>query len=309
VEAVYFDGEKAVYRKDYPKPTTQEGESLIRILVSAVCSTDREILKGYFAGFKGVMGHEFVGIVEESRQKQLLGKRVVGEINLNCGECVYCQSQRERHCENRSTLGIYEKDGCFAQYITLPNHLLHLVPHELENEVAVFTEPLAAAVEIPSKVHIDPEQNIAIIGDGRLSFLITQVLSLSGAELTVVGKHSHKLNKFKPYANISKEPRGKYEYVVEATGNREGLLIAKELVRSAGTIITKSTYNGKIELDMSRFVVDEITLVGSRCGDFSAALNLLQRKLIDLPQIKLYNLKDYKDAFETDAFKAGFVFE
>lgn len=308
MKALYFDGERAIYREDMPLPVPGVGESLIRILMSAVCSTDKEILKGYKPDFTGIMGHEFVGVVEESPDPGLVGKTVVGELNAGCGTCLYCRTGREKHCVSRRVIGMEKHDGCFAEYMALATHLIHQVPDGLPAEQAIFTEPLAAALEIPSMIHIDPAKNIAVIGDGRLAFMITQVLSLTGADVTVIGKHEEKLQQFSPYARTAVKADDTYEYVVEATGSPSGLLLAKDLVRKQGTIILKSTYAGEISIDMSYMVVNEITVAGSRCGPFEPALNLLNKSLVKLPPIELYELKDYEKAFHSRAFKAGFKF-
>lgn len=309
MKGLYFDGSKAVYQENLKKPVPAQGESLIRILLSAICNTDKEILRGYRPDFHGIMGHEFVGIVEESDCKELIGKRVVGELNAGCGHCIYCRTGREKHCENRRVIGMEKKDGCFAEYMTLATHLIHPVPDQLPNEVAIFTEPLAAALEIPSLVPINPEKNIAVIGDGRLSLMITEVLALTGADITVIGHHEEKLALFESYAHTSLKPEGTYELVVDATGTSGGLKQAQEIVRKQGTIVVKSTYAGEISLDMSYFVVNEITIKGSRCGPFQPALNLLSKGWVKLPAIELYDLADYEKAFHSGAFKAGFRME
>ncbi len=306
MKAVYFDGTKAAFRDDLDKPVPEAGESLVRILMSAVCSTDKEILRGYKPGFTGVMGHEFVGIVEESDQEQLIGKRVVGEINAGCGHCVYCRSGREKHCEERKVLGLEQKDGCFAEYMTIATHLLHIVPWDLPTERAIFTEPLAAALEVLSQVHIRPEEHCAIIGDGRLAFLIAQVVAMTGARVTVIGRHEEKLEKFRPYAETTMEPEDTYEIVIEASGKKEGILLAKEIVRHQGTIVLKSTYAGEVSINLSDLTVHEITIKGSRCGPFEPALHLLRKRKIELPEIELHRLEDFEKAFSSNAFKAGF---
>ena len=313
MKGLYFDGEKAVYREDLPKPACREGESLIRILMAAVCSTDREILKGYRPNFRGVMGHEFVGVVEESEDETLVGQRVVGELNAGCGHCLYCRTGREKHCPDRKVIGMEGKDGCFAEYMTLQTHLIHRVPDELPTERAIFTEPLAAAYEITSQVHISPDTKVALLGDGRLSLMIGQVLSLTGTDLTVIGKHPEKLELFSPFAKTASEKEVReagetFEVIVDATGAESGLQMAKDLIRRQGTIILKSTYAGKANVDMSYFVVNEITIKGSRCGPFEPALRMLAQKRIVLPEIELFDLKDYGKAFAYRGFKAGFRF-
>ena len=320
MKALYFDGEKAVYREDMPMPLCEPGESLIKILIANICSTDKEILKGYRPDFKGIMGHEFVGEVVESPDTSLIGKIVVGEINEGCGHCIYCRTGREKHCLSRKTPGM-SKDGCFAEYMSLGTHLLHIVPEGLGPEQAVFTEPLAAAAEITKQVHIDPSLNCAVIGDGRLAYMIAQVLALTGISLTVIGKHSEKLKMFEPFAQtklISDYYDGEnyrdltaeecFEYVAEASGNESGIHLAIHIVRKMGTIILKSTYAGNASLNMSLIPVNEITVVGSRCGPFEPALKLLKEGKVSFPHIDLYNLKDFNDAFSSHAFKAGFSF-
>ncbi len=306
MKALYYDGTRIVYREDYPKPVREKDESLIRILMAAVCSTDREIRKGYKPGFTGVMGHEFVGVVEESDKPELIGKRVVGELNAGCGHCLYCKSGREKHCPDRRVIGMEGKDGCFAEYMTLKTHFIHEVPEELETEVAIFTEPLAAAFEITSQVHIRPDTNVALLGDGRLSLMIAQVLNLTGTDLTVIGRHPEKLEKFAGFAKVTTQADDTYEIIVDATGSPEGLELARRLIRRQGTIIVKSTYAGTANVDMSYFVVNEITIKGSRCGPFEPALKMLAQKRIALPQIELFDLADYESAFSYRGFKAGF---
>lgn len=307
MKGIYFDGAKAVFRDDLKKPVPGPNESLIRILMSAVCNTDKEILKGYKPGFTGIMGHEFVGIVEESDDESLVGKRVVGELNAGCGHCIYCQTGREKHCPDRKVIGLEKKDGCFAEYMTMETHLLHVVPWDLPTELAIFTEPLAAALEIASQVHLKPETNCAIIGDGRLAFLIAQVVAMTGIDLTVIGHHEEKLEQFRPYASVTLEPQESYEVVIEASGSKEGILLAKNIVRHQGMIVLKSTYAGEVSINMSDFVVHEITIKGSRCGPFEPALNLLRKRRITLPEIELYSLESFEKAFSSKAFKSGFA--
>ena len=198
MRGIYFGGAAARFRDDLPVPVPDAGHSLIRILRAGVCSTDREILKGYRPDFRGVMGHEFVGVVEASARGDLIGRTVVGELNEGCGHCILCRTGREKHCLSRQVIGM-SKDGCFAEYMTLADHLLHEVPEGLTAEKAVYTEPLAAAVEITKQVHIDPSLNAAVIGDGRLGYMIAQVLAQTGIRLTVIGRHPDKLARFNRY--------------------------------------------------------------------------------------------------------------
>ena len=326
MKALFFDGNKAEYREDLPVPVREEHQSLIRVLLANVCSTDREILKGYRPDFKGVMGHEFVGEVVESGDESLVGRMVVGELNEGCETCLYCRTGREKHCLDRRVIGM-SKDGCFAEYMTLATHLIHVVPEGLAPEKAVFAEPLAAALEILEQVKIDPTLNAAVIGDGRLGFMCAQVLALTGVDLTVIGHHPDKLRKFEPYAKTAlssdyfvASPYGEgrrfreltadecFEYVVEASGAPGGFDLAMNIVRKMGTIILKSTYAGRKDLDMSLIPVNEIIVVGSRCGPFEPALKLLSEGKVSFPDVELYDLKDWQKAFDSKAFKAGFDF-
>lgn len=308
MKALYFDGTKAVYKEDYKKPQAMPGHSLIKVIYSAVCNTDREVIKGYRPDFRGVLGHEFVGIVEQSDDESLIGRRVVGELNEGCGDCIYCNTGREKHCLSRKVIGMDGLDGTFAEYFVLANHLIHTVPDNLPSEVAVYTEPLAAALEIPNMLHIQPGTNVAVIGDGRLALMIAQVVALTGADLTVIGKSADKLKHFESFANINHKDGDTYEIVIDATGLPSGIETAKNIVRRQGTIVVKSTYAGTTNIDLSYFVVNEITIKGSRCGPFEPALKLLSRGLVKLPEIELWELKDYEKAFASNAFKVGFKF-
>ena len=326
MRGLFYNGKDAVYREDLPMPVREPHQSLIKILTADICSTDREILKGYRPDFRGIMGHEFCGVVVESGDPSLVGKTVVGELNEGCGKCLYCRTGREKHCLSRKVIGM-SRDGCFAEYMTLATHLLHVVPEGMPPEKAVFTEPLAAALEITEQVHIDNSVNTAIIGDGRLAFMIAQVLALTGTELTVVGRHPEKLALFEPFAKTVFEgtfrdgPSGSedgssraltadecFEIVVDASGSRSGFDLALKLVRRMGTIVLKSTYAGTTSLDLSQVPVNEITIVGSRCGPFVPALKLLEENRVSFPPVEFYDLKDYEKAFSSPAFKAGFRF-
>lgn len=309
MRGIYYNGADAVYRTDLPMPIPTERESLVKIHLAAVCNTDKEVRKGYRPDFVGVMGHEFVGEVVESNDSSLVGKRVVGELNATCGECVYCKTGRSTHCNSRKVLGMHGKDGAFAEYMTIDTELLHVIPDSLPNEVAVFTEPLAAALEILTQVQINPAWNAAVLGDGRLALLVAQVLALTGIDLTVIGKHEEKLELFKPFAKTAMQGESEgYEYVAECTGSPSGFETALRLVRKKGTILLKSTYSEKATVDMSMIPVNEITVVGSRCGPFPPAIKLLDEGKITLPAIELYAPGEFEKAFASKAFKAGFRF-
>lgn len=308
MRGIYFDGTGAEFRQDLPVAQPGEKESLVRILMAAVCNTDKEILKGYRPDFKGVMGHEFVGVVEHSSNAALVGKRVVGELNASCGKCIYCRTGRPTHCSSRRVLGMHDKDGCFAEYMAIDTDLLHVVPDELVTEHAVYTEPLAAAYEILDQVELGPEKNIGILGDGRLAYCITQAMYACGHPVTVIGKHPEKLELFAPYAKVTtqREQEG-YEVLIEATGSASGLRQAFDMVRKKGTIVLKSTYAGETSLPMSRIAVNEITIVGSRCGPFEPAIQALAEGRVHFPEISLYELSDFRQAFASPSFKAGFL--
>jgi len=306
MRGIYYNGSTAEYREDLPKPVPGRGQSLLRILLSAVCSTDREILKGYRPDFRGIMGHEFVAVVEESDRPGLIGKRVVGEINENCGKCLYCRTGRPHHCSDRHTPGL-SKDGCFGEYMVLKTDLLHPVPDSLPTEVAVFTEPLAAAFEITEQIDIAPGTPVGILGDGRLALCIANVLHLAGADLTVIGHHPEKLELFQGLAKTAAEaPAESFEIVVDACGSPSGLEDVFRMVRKKGTVVMKSTYAAPVSFNFSQIPVNEITLVGSRCGPFEPALQALAEGKIVLPEIEIHSLEDYKNAFDSTAFKAGF---
>jgi len=301
VKALVFD-EKIVIA-DLPKPARKENESLIKILVAGICNTDLEIIKGYM-GYKGVLGHEFVGIVEDSGDHALINKRVVGEINIGCGKCDFCLQGLSRHCQSRSVIGILAKQGVFAQYIALPDANLCLVPDSIPDEHAVFVEPLAAALEILEQVKIIPATSVAIIGDGKLALLILQVIQLLGVHCVLFGKHEDKLLIAKNLgANIestTKNYKGVFDLVIEASGKKEGLFKALELLKPRGQLVLKSTFHGKVSLNFAGLVVDEITLIGSRCGPFAPAIRLLEKGLIRIDPLiaRVFPFDDAVAAFD-----------
>ena len=273
-------------REDLPAPEPPAGEARVRVLLAGICNTDLELVRGYYP-FTGVPGHEFVGVVEAAPgAEQWQGRRVVGEINASCGRCAACAAGRRTHCERRTVLGIVDRNGAFAEYLTLPFENLHEVPSHIPDDQAVFTEPLAAALEIQEQVEIGPADRVVVIGDGKLGNLVAQTLALTGCALTVIGRHPGKLALLahRGIATASADaiaPR-QADVVVECTGNPDGLELARSAVRPRGTIVLKSTYRGRTSLDISRIVVDEITLVGSRCGPFAPALALLADRRVDV---------------------------
>jgi threonine dehydrogenase-like Zn-dependent dehydrogenase len=269
-------------------------EALVRVLLSGICNTDLEIARGY-AGFRGTLGHEFVGVVEEARGAgELVGRRVVGEINAGCGRCELCASNDPRHCLNRTVLGIVGRDGAHAEYLRLPVVNLLVVPDEIRDERAVFTEPLAAACGIVERVKIEDGARVAVVGDGKLGLLCAQALrALTEAEITLVGKHESKLE-IARRRNVetvrldqldgSTSARA-FDVVVEASGSPAGFDLALSLLRPRGTLVLKSTFHGSTAFDTARVVVDEITIVGSRCGRFAPALELLKSNRVDVESL------------------------
>lgn len=282
MQALWLEQQQLSLR-DIPIPAPPPGEALVRVRLAGVCNTDLELTRGYYP-YAGVLGHEFVGVVESAGP--LHGRRVVGEINAVCGACAQCRQGRRSHCERRTVLGIVDRPGAFAEHLTLPAENLHPVPDAVPDEEAVFTEPLAAAFEILEQVHIRPMDTVVVLGDGKLGLLCAQVLALTGCRLTVVGRHRAKLALLAARgvatALAEETPDVKADVVVEATGHAAGFEQARRLLRPRGALVLKSTYAGNLTVDMSRLVVDEVTLVGSRCGPFPAALAALARRQVDV---------------------------
>ena len=303
MRALYLDKTLAV-RENYPVPTPPPGEALVRVRLVGVCNTDLELVRGYMS-FCGVPGHEFVGVVERCESApEWVGQRVVGEINAACGQCETCRASRPTHCPHRTTLGIAGRDGAFADYLCLPVANLHLVPGSVPDQAAVFTEPLAAACEITQAIHIRPTDRVAVLGDGKLGLLCAQVLQLAGCNLLAIGRHEESLEILARRGiktTLAKAPTpSEFDVVVEATGTPEGFAEARQLVRSRGTIVLKSTYHRAVDANLTRVVVDEVTLVGSRCGPFAPALRLMEQRLVEVTWLiqARYPLSDGLAAFE-----------
>ncbi|MCL4393781.1 MAG: alcohol dehydrogenase catalytic domain-containing protein [Chloroflexi bacterium] len=279
--ALVFDGELRL-ESNYPMPQVPAGETLVRVLRVGICNTDLEITKGYM-GYTGVLGHEFVGIAQDG---PLQGARVVGEINAYDGTCPTCRRGDVSHCPNRTVLGIVKRAGAFAQYLTLPTRNLHQVPDVVGDTQAAFVEPLAAACEITERIHVRPTDRVCVVGDGKLGLLCAQVLHLTGCDLIAVGRHADKLMILKRRGIATTEDPvslpGGFDIVVEATGNAGGLDLARRLLRPRGTLVLKSTFHGAQETAFAPLVVDEVSIVGSRCGPFEPALRLLEKDLIDV---------------------------
>ncbi|MDD3238414.1 MAG: alcohol dehydrogenase catalytic domain-containing protein [Candidatus Gastranaerophilales bacterium] len=310
MKAIVFDGELKLDR-NYKIPEPKEGEALVKVVLAGICNTDYEITKGYM-GYNGILGHEFVGIVEKinDKDKSLLGKRVVGEINLGCNNCEWCAKDLQRHCPNRSTLGIWQKDGCFAEYVTMPLSNLIEVPENVPNEEAVFVEPLAAGLEILEQLHIPPYKKVMVLGDGKLGLTTAIALTSAGLDVTLVGKHQNKLD-------IAKEQNVKtklladltegniYDVVVEATGSLSGFETSIASVKPRGILVLKSTIAASKEFNFAPIVINEITVLGSRCGQFKPALRFLEQKKIDFkPFVSgIYDMDDALEAFEKNKDK------
>ncbi len=273
---------------DTPIPNS-DIEALIRVTTSGICNTDIEIVRGY-AGFEGTIGHEFVGVVEQADDEpDLVGKRVIGEINAGCGTCEKCAAGDPRHCPARTVLGIVGRDGCHAEYLTLPSRNLLVVPDGVSDEQAVFAEPLAAAYGITEQVDVSPDTTVAVIGDGKLGLLCAMSLALRSQNVTIIGKHTSKMSIAENagvqtllLADVDPNIFGSFDVVVEASGSESGFATALDLVRPRGKIVLKSTFHGTPAWAASRVVVDEITIVGSRCGRFAPALDLLASGSIDV---------------------------
>ncbi len=262
-----------------PRPVPAAGEALVRVLKAGICATDLELVKGY-AGFRGVLGHEFVGRVEECAEDPAwVGRRVVGSINLGCGRCRVCAGDGPEHCPDRTVLGIVGRDGAFADYLTLPVANLLAVPDQVADDAAVFTEPLAAALRIRDQIAVPPSARIAVVGPGRLGLLIAQVLTRGGGELVVLGRSAASLELPAELglatAPVEEAATAAWDIVVEATGSSSGLAAALRLARPRGTLVLKSTYAGEARVDLTALVVNELAVVGSRCGPFRPALALL----------------------------------
>jgi len=300
MKATSFDGKQMTYDENYPDP--KPGESLVRVSLAGICGTDLEILDGYMA-YNGVLGHEFVGVVEKSQNPDLVGKRVVGEINAGCSKCDSCKKGMQRHCPNRTVLGILKRDGAFAEFLSLPEENLHVIPDSISDEQAVFVEPLAAAFEIKEQVSLNSDWKVAVVGDGRLAQMICQVLKLSCPDVTCFGRHQSKLANLEKFEiptkiGIDDSDSQIYDLVVEATGSNSGFADTMKLVKPRGTVILKSTIASRENLDLTPTVVNEITLVGSRCGLFKPAIDALATGIVSVDSMidSTFPLEKFSDA-------------
>jgi threonine dehydrogenase-like Zn-dependent dehydrogenase len=283
--AVHLENRRVAVKR-VPRPRRPKGFALIRLLCGGICNTDLELQRGYY-GFTGIPGHEFVGEVVEAGRRELIGRRVVGEINLCCGGCDWCRRSLGRHCPLRTVLGIVKHPGAFREFLTLPERNLHLVPDSVPTEEAVFIEPLAAACEILDQVNIPCSSEVAVLGDGKLGLLVAQALGAYGYRVHEFGRHKEKL-RIAARAGVETEvvrkrlPAAAYNWVVDATGAPEGLRDAVRVAQPRGTVIMKTTLHGLVGIDTAPVIVNEITLVGSRCGRFEPAIELLKSRAINV---------------------------
>ena len=300
VKATIFDGKHITLDKNYPDP--EFNETLVRVSLAGICGTDLEILDGYMQ-YNGILGHEFVGVIEKSSNSDLIGKRVVGEINAGCGKCDSCVNGMERHCPSRTVLGILKRNGAFAEFLSLPEKNLHIIPDSISDEQAVFVEPLAAAFEINEQVSLKPEWNVAVVGDGRLAQLIIQVIKLTCSNITCFGKHEKKLeglvqSGIKIKVGIESTDEQLFDLVIEATGSNSGFSDTMKLVKPRGTVILKSTIASRENLDLTPTIINEITLIGSRCGLFKPAIEALASGKISVNSMidSTFSLEKFEDA-------------
>lgn len=289
MSALVYDGSLQLKTISVPRP--KNGEALIKVNCAGVCNTDMEIIKGYVPGFNGVMGHEFFGRVVECEDAGMEGKRVTAEINCACGECDFCKKGLGRHCPKRTVLGIINSDGAFAEYVVVPKQNIFVIPDEIADDDAIFIEPLAAALEIVEQVQIVPEAEILILGDGKLGLLISFVMKCLEHNVTMVGKHREKLTFAKSLGikvvMLDEFTNHNYDIVIEATGNGGALEMAINNTKPRGVVVLKSTYAGNVSFNASKVVVDEISIIGSRCGLFEAAIDFLLKYST---QLQLSNL-------------------
>ncbi len=285
MRALVFD-QTLTYRPRHPEPDPAEGDSLIRVHQAGVCSTDHEIVRGYM-NFRGIIGHEFVGRVVSSPRKELVDQRVVAEINIVCGRCDLCQTGLSSHCRNRSVLGIANHPGAMADLVRMPAENLHVLPDQVDDDQAVFVEPLAAAFQVLKQIKVDERRWVTVLGDGRLGLLVAQVLRNAGCPVRVIGRHPMKLGLCERWSIRSRavgdiSPRHDQDVVVECTGSTAGFELAMQMVRPRGTIVLKSTLAQGKPLNLSALVVDEIQVIGSRCGPFREAIAALAQKQVDV---------------------------
>ena len=309
MRAIVLEGSQVSLRTDNRPPETANGEVMVRVLRAGICETDLQLIRGYM-GFRGVLGHEFVGVAEAGAY---IGRRVVGEINCSCWQCATCLAGRPTHCPNRTTLGIDRHDGAFADFIAVPERNLHVVPDSVPTDAAVFTEPLAAAFQIPAQLPVNRTDRVVVLGDGRLGNLCAQVLAGISDRVIVIGKHPEKLALLQALGietallgDLQAGDGGGADLVVDCTGSETGLPTALRLVRPRGTIVLKTTVAGTQTLAWAPFVIDEVTLIGSRCGPFDRALEALERGEVSVKPLisERYDLSKGVEALDRARAKA-----
>ncbi|MFK7817997.1 MAG: alcohol dehydrogenase catalytic domain-containing protein [Planctomycetaceae bacterium] len=316
MKALVLNTDGLRFEPDRPEPVVPDGSTRVKVIQAGICETDLQLVKGYM-GFTGVLGHEFVGVAESG---PLAGHRVVGEINCICGSCALCDRGLGNHCPNRTVIGILNHDGAFADSLIVPNANLFRVPDDMSDDLATLVEPVAAALQIPEQMELVPKSKAVVLGDGRLGNLCAQVLRSEGCCVTVVGKHRTKLQRlvrqdFETVELVDVQPDRDADVVVDCTGSDSGLELALQLVRPRGTVVMKTTVAGNHNLSMAAIVIDEITLLGSRCGPFDKAIAAIQNNQIDLTDFisARYALSQYEEAFKhamaPDALKVVFELE
>lgn len=301
MRAIVLDHDQVTFRDDHPRPTPADGEVLVRVLRAGICETDLQLIRGYM-GFRGVLGHEFVGIAESGPFAE---RRVVGEINCSCWTCETCLAGRATHCPHRNVIGILDHDGAFADVVAVPQRNLHIVPDSLSTDLAVFTEPLAAAFQIPAQLPLNRTDRVIVMGDGRLGNLCAQVLARLCDRVLVIGKHAEKLTILRQLGLgaclFEDRPCDRSaDIVVDCTGSESGLPTALQLVRPRGTIVMKTTVAGTQTMSWAPIVIDEVRIVGSRCGPFDRALTALERGEVQVQPLisDRFELPDGIAAFE-----------
>lgn len=299
----------------HPDPQPAEGEAVIRVHLAGICATDLQIINGYM-GFSGVLGHEMVGTVTVG-SSHWKGKRVVAQINCPCRKCDLCAKGLSNHCRKRTVMGIQGRNGCFADFVAIPEANLYEVPASVADEEAVFAEPLAAAYQVPAQCPMDSKMTVSVVGTGRLGLLVAQVLAATGCRLTAIGRNRSKLERCDKLGiqgvHVDEVPlRNDRDVVVDCSGSPEGLRVAMGLVRPRGTIVLKSTYADRAaaSINLAPLVIHEVKLIGSRCGPFSEAINALARKAVEVRSLitKTFSLEEGVQAFaycrQRDTIKA-----
>ena len=304
MQALVLQSHGTLTLTDVPIPTRGD-ECLVRVRLAGICGTDLQLLHGY-ADFAGIPGHEFVGVVERAPEAgaRWIGRRVVGEINVGCGRCEFCTAGVKEHWTSRTVVGIRNRDGAFAEYLTLPAGNLHEIPDSVDDETAAFVEPVAAACRILEQVEVNERTRVAVVGDGRMGLLIAQVVGTATPAVTLFGRHEHKLSLARGLGLMveragASPPRAGFDVVVDATGRAEGLSHALELVRPRGIVVMKSTCHGEAPVATWPIVVNEVTIVGSRCGPFHRAIDILASGAINVKPLvsRVARLDDHVDAF------------